>query len=262
MKRKRGVDVDDLIEAELQEQLADDRPTITRLLPFLLARASYSGLTALPGAIRSGYSAWQLSRQPVVEEPIVEKEPRRLNVQRVNFEYSVATDMKPVSTADAAAVQRLEQQASRSPDTHNAPTEWTFDELANLVKLSTQKFPAGTLNRWDRIAEALNRRPEAVTAMIGKLKNMDPKEYQKLCDGPAPSDNLITNNSLPASLPANEPTIADDGQNADDSVWGIGCLVLIEIVANIHSWCYLQYFYLMKALVVPIHELRSRAEIR
>ena len=168
--------------------------------------------------------------------------------------------MKPVSTADAAAVQRLEQQASRAPGALNTPTEWTFDELASLVKLSTHKFPAGTLNRWDRIAEALNRRPEAVTTMIGKLKNMDPKDYQKLCDGPAPSDNLVTNNSLPASLPVMEPTIADDGQNAEDGVWGrLPCF-------NLYGWKYLfavlsSILYRMKPLVVVIHKLWSRIMI-
>uniref|UniRef100_A0A914VPH9 DnaJ homolog subfamily C member 1 n=1 Tax=Plectus sambesii TaxID=2011161 RepID=A0A914VPH9_9BILA len=217
--KRKNQDVDDLIEAELQEQLADDRPKFTRLLPILLAKSLYSGLRALPGGVRDAYLTWQQSRQPVIEEPVVPREPRRLNVQRVDFEYSVATDIAPVTTADRSAIERLEQEAGRSADVNKfVSSEWTFEELANLVKLSTQKFPAGTVNRWERIAEALNRRPDAVTTMIGKLKNMDPKDYQKLCDGPAPSDNLVTNNRLPSSSPVNEPTVADDSEAADD-VW-------------------------------------------
>ncbi|OZC05939.1 hypothetical protein X798_07084 [Onchocerca flexuosa] len=57
---------------------------------------------------------------------------------------------------------------------------WSSEELALLVRLSTEKYPAGTPNRWELLAKALDRPPQDVTFMVGKLKQMKKNEYAKL----------------------------------------------------------------------------------
>lgn len=47
---------------------------------------------------------------------------------------------------------------------------WTDDDLAELIKL-VKRFPGGTPERWERIAEALGRSVPEVTYMASKVKN-------------------------------------------------------------------------------------------
>lgn len=44
--------------------------------------------------------------------------------------------------------------------------------MSLLIRLSTDKYPPGTPNRWELMARQLNRAPEDVTIMAGKIKNM------------------------------------------------------------------------------------------
>lgn len=93
-----------------------------------------------------------------------------LQVRIEKVEYDVATDGKPVST-----MGDLQEEDATKP-IRTGP--WTLDELNHLVRLSTHKFPVGTPNRWQQMGDALHRRPEDVTAMIGRLKHMDPNGQQ------------------------------------------------------------------------------------
>ena len=47
---------------------------------------------------------------------------------------------------------------------------WTDVDLAKLAKL-IRKYPAGTLDRWEKIAEILERLPREVTKMAKKIKD-------------------------------------------------------------------------------------------
>lgn len=47
---------------------------------------------------------------------------------------------------------------------------WTDDELADLAKLM-KKYPAGTTERWEKIAESLNRTIVEVTHFAKKIKD-------------------------------------------------------------------------------------------
>ena len=52
----------------------------------------------------------------------------------------------------------------------NANQVWTDADLARLAKMM-KKIPAGSPERWERIAEALLRTPAEVTKMAGKVKS-------------------------------------------------------------------------------------------
>ena len=46
---------------------------------------------------------------------------------------------------------------------------WTDDDIVELIRL-VKKYPSGTLDRWERIAEAMNRPVADVTHMAKKVK--------------------------------------------------------------------------------------------
>lgn len=52
----------------------------------------------------------------------------------------------------------------------NANQVWTDADLARLAKMM-KKYPAGTPERWEKIAEALQRTAAEVTKMAGKVKS-------------------------------------------------------------------------------------------
>ena len=53
----------------------------------------------------------------------------------------------------------------------NANHVWTDADLARLAKMM-KKFPAGNPERWEKIAEAMERLPTEVTKMAGKVKSV------------------------------------------------------------------------------------------
>ena len=61
----------------------------------------------------------------------------------------------------------------------NANQVWTDSDLARLAKMM-KKFPAGTPDRWEKIAEALERLPGEVTQMAGKIKSVAYQVYYTL----------------------------------------------------------------------------------
>jgi len=100
--------------------------------------------------------------------------PRGARVERV--EYALANGVRPVGTGVAGDVhdeQVIEMKTGA----------WSVDEVNLLVRLSTNKYPMGTPCRWERISEQLQRRMDDVTTMIGRLKHVDPKDYDKLVRG-------------------------------------------------------------------------------
>ena len=65
--------------------------------------------------------------------------------------------------------------AAEEVDAFNRPANalqiWTDQDLAKLARLM-KKYPAGTPDRWDRIAETLERLPWEVTKMASKVKEV------------------------------------------------------------------------------------------
>lgn len=47
---------------------------------------------------------------------------------------------------------------------------WTDDDMLELIKL-VKKYPSGTSERWDKIAEAMNRTVTEVTHMAKKVSD-------------------------------------------------------------------------------------------
>ncbi|EYC00691.1 hypothetical protein Y032_0113g353 [Ancylostoma ceylanicum] len=123
---------------QLHEALEVFRPRFHDLLPFLMARGSWDLLKLSIVLARE-----QLSRkEPEIEEEV--PEPRRpAPVPRApEFTYEVATDLKAVSTNNPEMAAKYMSEADESQKKQSG-APWSCEELYQLVRLSTEKFPPG-----------------------------------------------------------------------------------------------------------------------
>ncbi|KHJ83942.1 hypothetical protein OESDEN_16350, partial [Oesophagostomum dentatum] len=134
---------------QIHEALDAFRPRMPDLLPFLMAKGSWNLLKFAVFVLQEKLK----SKEPEVEEEI--HEPRRPPpVPRApEFTYEVATDLKAVSTNNPEMSAKYTSEAEESQKKQSG-APWSCEELYQLVRLSTEKFP-----------------PD-VTAMAGKLKHM------------------------------------------------------------------------------------------
>merc|ERR1712130_471233 len=79
--------------------------------------------------------------------------------------YKEAVEGEGGSAEGVREVKTIEKVLPR-----NANQMWTDEDLIELARL-IKKIPGGRLERWERIAEAMERTPEEVTKMAGKIKN-------------------------------------------------------------------------------------------
>ncbi|CAJ0941600.1 unnamed protein product, partial [Mesorhabditis belari] len=161
------------VELALQEH----KPTWSKMLPCKTWRGFLSFITLLQ----------ELSKK---EPPLEENEELIRPVRNIVpsqpqpvYEFAVARDIKAVTSHDENARKKYEIDEKEREAKYSKESAWTCDELMLLVKLSTEKFPSGTPNRWDLMAAVLHRTPDDVTAMAGKLKSMKREEYNKLLSG-------------------------------------------------------------------------------
>ena len=70
--------------------------------------------------------------------------------------------------AAKAAAGDVEKETEEIPP-RNARQLWTDDQLAKLCRLM-KKFPGGTHDRWERIAEVMERYPWEITKMAANVK--------------------------------------------------------------------------------------------
>ena len=92
------------------------------------------------------------------------KERKKEQRKRVQYEEKVGGE--DFSNSDNEKVK--EESVFKLPK--NANQIWTDVDLAKLAKL-IRKYPPGTLDRWERIAEILERLPTEVTKMANKIKS-------------------------------------------------------------------------------------------
>ncbi|KAF2363118.1 DnaJ domain [Trinorchestia longiramus] len=160
------------------------KPSWKNILPLQVCRGLYHVVVHGPSIVRE-YRAQQ--KQKIQE---AEEEKRRLEEEeRLSLKEEEEKRARKVAASKrrkqvALEVQQLRNTSSGgggcvlySPD---APPEecasrnyntgmWTDDELSELTKLMN-KYPGGTVDRWDLISEQLNRAPHEVTKMAVKIR--------------------------------------------------------------------------------------------
>ncbi|KAJ2953016.1 hypothetical protein O0L34_g7398 [Tuta absoluta] len=167
---------------EILDQLP--KPTIWNTLPFQIPMWTWAAITALPRAITEYREMKKKEEEEARKQKKREEEEERVRLEReaslAEFrekggarkrrgfvppereclldsgdEPASGEDLKPVKAAPAPPVI--------------TGGLWTDDDLAELVRL-VKKFPGGTPERWERIAEAMCRSVGEVTHMAAKMK--------------------------------------------------------------------------------------------
>ncbi|VDL64584.1 unnamed protein product [Nippostrongylus brasiliensis] len=174
-KREKKGEVDGSM-TQIREALEVYRPQFYGLLPFLIAKGSWS-LFIVSFCINLFLIFYFKEEIP---------EPRRTapTVRVPEYTYEVATDLKAVSTNNPELYAKYLSEADESQKKHSGGA-WTSEELYQLVRLTTENLwiVLGTPNRWECMARVLNRSAQDITAMAAKLKQMKQEEYAKLAMG-------------------------------------------------------------------------------
>ncbi len=158
------------------------KPTCFDTLPFQLFRGTkylVLAIPTLPSVVAKAYKDSQekkleaarllkeeeeaRQRREDAKKEKKEQRAKRKQVERYKDRTGEATDERSSSERDVPPeVDAFSQPA-------NALQMWTDQDLAKLAKL-IKKYPAGTPERWEKIADALERLPWEVTKMASKVK--------------------------------------------------------------------------------------------
>ncbi|XP_045475971.1 dnaJ homolog subfamily C member 1 [Harmonia axyridis] len=165
------------------EEYVLEKPSFYDTLPIQIPRLAWFIITSLPYAIVSmksmlTYHIQETIKKPPLEEPQVEI-PKIKTVRKRNKGFLIPegpnfeTTYNPKTSQDSST---------------NAPLIsgglWTDDDLAELIKL-IKKYPGGSSNRWEVIADSLGRSVPEVTYMAAKVKENGyrlPNEEEKVLE--------------------------------------------------------------------------------
>ncbi|KAJ0180767.1 hypothetical protein K1T71_004171 [Dendrolimus kikuchii] len=165
--------------AEILDQLP--KPSIKDTLPFQIPRAVWWLITAIPRGIA------EYKRRMKEKEEEAKKQKKREEEEKVRAEREAAAAEARAATAgvrkrrgfvpparDGECLLDPADEPESGPVAVPSPPVitgglWTDDDLAELVRL-VKKYPGGSSERWERIAEAMCRSVPEVTHMAAKLK--------------------------------------------------------------------------------------------
>ncbi|XP_050068477.1 uncharacterized protein F54F2.9 [Anopheles maculipalpis] len=164
-------------------------PSIKNTLPCQIPVWVWNTVTGTPAAIRMMFELY--SQQKKQKEEELQREKEEIELQ-ASLEEQRARDKEnrilrkrskkmivPEKTDEelAAYSQRIAKPAAGGNADKGAHTPlpqsgglWTEDDLTELVRL-VKKYPGGTSNRWEVIAELMQRTVEEITYMAAKMKD-------------------------------------------------------------------------------------------
>lgn len=181
----------------MDEVLQEYRPSWSKMLPCVMWRASTACMLFAFGAAKEAIA----KKQSEEIEPDLQVRKRPTAVPQPVYEFAMATGIKAVLNQDDDLKKKYESEEQDRVAKYAKDIPWSCEELALLVKLSTEKYPVGTPNRWESMAQVLQRPPDDVTAMAGKLKQMKQEHYSKLVSGQtsavvSESSGTVTSNKM------------------------------------------------------------------
>ncbi|KAK0174493.1 hypothetical protein PV327_010255 [Microctonus hyperodae] len=184
--RKGKMEVPDL--ADILEKIPT--PSVFNTLPFQLPRWTVASIVGIPSTIRA------------IKEMIEERKRRKKEEEEAALaEENEEPEPEPVPRGPRRrrpVFTPQEQSSNNTNDTFNHKKEntrtnniyekpkmcgglWTDDDIIELIKY-VKKFPGGTQDRWEKIADAMNRTVNEVTYMAKKIKDEGLKPKQNSDD--------------------------------------------------------------------------------
>jgi len=181
--KKTGKTEEELAEEMVQVQMVHvgDPPTAFDTLPFQMLRgikALLLMIPTIPGQIREAYQEQKRLKeekareQQLWEEEKKQREEEKLKKKEAKAKRKNVSQFKEMAEGEEALEDGMKEkhQVKGFELPRNAGQMWTDVDLVELAKL-IKRIPGGSTDRWDRIAEAMERTPAEVTKMAGKIKN-------------------------------------------------------------------------------------------
>lgn len=170
-KNKKGkMDVPDL--ADILEKIPT--PTIWNTLPFQFPRWIIAFTLSIPDVVRMMYSVLEERKRRKKQE---EEEASSQETEQIPPEpVSRARRRRAGFTPQERSGNNIKEISKKDQTVHvyQKPAVfgglWTDDDILELIKL-VKKYPSGTPERWDKIADAMNRTVAEVTHMAKKIKD-------------------------------------------------------------------------------------------
>ncbi|PVD30290.1 hypothetical protein C0Q70_09554 [Pomacea canaliculata] len=179
-KKKRNRGSDEGKTDEIQEEIESlPRPRLLDLWPFRLAVFTFRCICNGPVWIkklkehlaerrRLKEEAQQLQQEVKETEGETDvRKPKRRKVEIPEYSaefYEVSNPAVSQIFSDAENSKEMQREITTAKD-----SEWTEEELILLAK-AVNKFPGGTLHRWEKIAEMVGRSVEEVTLKSKEIK--------------------------------------------------------------------------------------------
>jgi len=178
--RKEGKNEDEvaqeIIEAEMN--MIGPKPTCFDTVPFQLMRlCKYLVflIPTIPGMVKEQWDEQKrLKEEKQKEQEEYEEEKKRREDEKLKKKEMKAKRKNVNQFKEAVESDECLLVSPEAPEEkvipRNAQQMWTDDDLVELARL-IKKIPGGSTDRWDRIAEIMERYPWEVTKMAGKIKN-------------------------------------------------------------------------------------------
>lgn len=178
-KNKTNVDIDTILN-EIPT------PSIWNILPFQIPVWTYKSIVGTPGAIKSAMNFYAEQKKAEEERKQMEKEEEEQLRKQEEDRAKLKEDrnlrkrnkkfVAPEKTDEELAAYTQSIIKPSANDTNKAKPKpvisgglWTEDDLNELVRL-VKKYPGGTTDRWEIIAEMMGRAVSEVTYMAAKMK--------------------------------------------------------------------------------------------
>lgn len=233
--RKEGKNEEDvaneIIEAEMN--MIGPKPTCFDTVPFQLMRLCkylIFLIPTIPGLIKEQWDEQQrLKEEKMREQEEYEAEKRRKEEEKQKKKEMKAKRKTVNQFKEAAETEECLLVSPEAPEEkvipRNAHQMWTDDDLVELARL-IKKIPGGSTERWERIADIMERYPEEVTKMAGKIKN-NPSIVPKVQGVTGREEKrLISDNCLEVGVGEQIDSNSTESEYSDEEVDEDGYLVL------------------------------------
>nr|KAG5706140.1 hypothetical protein BaRGS_025762 [Batillaria attramentaria] len=206
---------------ELQEEIASlPRPSLLSLWPFRLPVFLFRCIQAVPVLVlyikeelaerrRRKAEEEEESEEEGVETVTRKPKRRQMEFPEYSGDYDTATPVVSVGHMET----RTEQEC-QLPTPSTKGGEWSEEELVLLAK-AVNKFPGGTLHRWEKIANMVGRSVDEVSAKSKTIKGT----YTMNLSSAVQSDVLSSKGAAKKQVQISDNiiTTADGAQTTDSS---------------------------------------------
>lgn len=206
------------------------RPSIKNTLPFQIPIGLYHMIIGTPSAIKGSVNLvaeevkkeLERKRREKEEEELMKKLEQERQQQKIERKEGLRkrkerqnqlmekTD-EELAAYSATIIQHTRDNGDIKTKVPMSGGLWTDDDLAELARL-TKKYPGGTVDRWETIADAMNRNVSEVTFMAYKLKDC---VYQK----PGETDKLVENINRELAKKVKTKATLDEEQISSAANW-------------------------------------------